>query len=285
MNMKLIRIYWLAGLLALCCIGGVFAYWTQELLVHNEFQTARYDTKIEEKFIPPDDWKPGQEVNKDVWVSNQGTVPAFIKVNLHQEWIRTRNITDLNGEIIRPEAGENFPLSFKTEKGNEYAALIKWGDVVLLSSGKKSDIDLGLGVVDKIEDASGKWLLMSDIPDKNGDYLLYFIGMVDGGKKSPLIVDSVTMNPSIKPAVLEKTTYYDASSGEWKTVSERNSTSDYECAKYTILVKATTVQATADAVKSVFSTEGDTAGVVEYLASHAVKPADISQKSLQDGKI
>ena len=59
MKIKTHKSYWLAGLLALCVVGGVFAYWTQELLVHNEFKTARYDTKIEEEFVPPENWKPG----------------------------------------------------------------------------------------------------------------------------------------------------------------------------------------------------------------------------------
>lgn len=277
MNVRWNKSYWLAGLLAMCCIGGVFAYWTQELLVHNEFKTARYDTKIEEEFVPPENWEPGQEINKDVWISNKGTVPVFIKATLHQEWIRTQNVTDLDGEVIKPSAGEKFPLSFETKDGDEYAAQIKWGDVVLLASGRKSNIDLGLDVADSIEKTSGKWLLTSDVPDKNGDFLLYFIGMVDDGKKSPLIVDSVTMNPMIQPAILEKTTYYDAAVETWKTTSERNSTSDYECAKYTMLVDATTVQATADAVRSVFSTAGDNKEIVEYLASHAIKPVDLSR--------
>lgn len=44
MTKKKNKIYWLAGIMLLCCMGGVFAYWTQELQVHNEFKTARYDT-------------------------------------------------------------------------------------------------------------------------------------------------------------------------------------------------------------------------------------------------
>ena len=153
----------MAGLVLLCCIGGVFAYWTQELFVHNKFKTGRYSTDIEEKFISPDNWKPGQEINKDVWVTNNGTIPAIAKVTLHQEWIRRENVTDHNGAIIPPSAGEKFPLFFQTEEGKAYAAQITWGkDVVLLSSGKKSGIDLGLKTVDQIADAQGKWLLVSD---------------------------------------------------------------------------------------------------------------------------
>ena len=42
-----------------------------------------------------------------------------------------------------------------------------------------------------------------------------------------------------------------------------------------MLVTATTVQATADAVKTVFATGKDSPEAVEYLASHAVQPTDL----------
>ncbi len=268
------RIYWIIGLALLTCIGGVFAYWTQELLVHNEFKTARYETNIEEKFVSPDNWEPGQDTNKDVWLTNTGTVPAFAKVRLHQEWIRTENVTDSDGNVIQPAAGEAFPLTFTTANGKEYAAEITWGEnVVLLASGKKSSIDLGLNTVNQIADAKGKWLLVTDIPDENGDYLLYYIGTLEAGGKSPLLVDSVTMNPQIQPAVIRKDTYYDESAKKWVTKLKRNSTYDYENAKYTMLITATTVQATADAVKDVFGTDEDNSDIVAYLASQATDPA------------
>lgn len=270
------KIYWLAGLIFLCCVGGIFAYWTQELLVHNEFKTARYDTNIEEEFVPPDDWKPGQDINKDVWITNKGTVPAFVKVVLHQEWIRKENVTDLDGKIIPPAAGEKFPLSFQTEEGSAYAAQIVWGEnVVLLSSGKKSEIDLGLNTVTKAEEAQGKWLLVSDVPDQNGDFLFYYIGRVDSDGSSPLLVDSVTMNSQIQPAIVKKDTSYDETTRKWVTTAEKNSTYDYECAKYTMIVTATTVQATSDAVKEVFGTDSDSQEVVEYLATQAINPAEL----------
>lgn len=276
MKIKTNKLYWLAGLFVLCCVGGVFAYWTQELLVHNEFKTARYDTDIEEKFVPPDNWKPGQEINKDVWISNKGTVPVFAKVIVHQEWIRKENVTDTKGNVILPKAGDKFPLSFQTKDGDMYAAQIEWGEnVVLLASGKKSEIDLGLSVVNEIESASGKWLLVSDVPDKNGDFLLYYIGTISQSGQSPLIVDSVTMNPLIQPAVISKDTFYDETTQSWITTDEKNSTYDYECAKYTMLVTGATVQATSDAVKEVFGTSDDNAEVVNYLAKHAVNPADL----------
>ena len=186
------------------------------------------------------------------------------------------NVTDLDGNIILPKAGDKFPLSFETQEGRKYAAEIAWGsDVVLLASGKKGDINLGLKTVEHIAQANGKWLLVSDIPDQNGDYLLYYIGYVKPNEKSPLIVDSVTMNSLIQPAVIRKDTYYDKSIQKWKTVEQKNNTNDYECAKYTMLITATTVQATSDAIKDVFAKENDHAKIVKYLADHAINPTNL----------
>lgn len=144
-----------------------------------------------------------------------------------------------------------------------------------MASGKKSNIDLGVPTVGQIEDARGKWLLVSDVPDQNGDFLLYYIGMIEESGQSPLIVDSVTMNPLIQPSVVQKDTIYDKAKEDWVTTSKRNSTYDYECSKYTMLVTGTTVQATSDAVKEIFGTDNDNPEVVNYLANHAVNPADL----------
>lgn len=251
---KRIKILMLAALI-ICCIGGVFAYWTQVLIAHNEFETARYDTKLNEIFKAPDDWIPGQEINKDVWISNEGNIPVFVKVVINQTW------KDADGSI---------PLVFDADGKDEYAALIKWGDVVLLSSGKTGNIDLGLPVVDSIEAAKGKWLLMSDEPDENGDFMLFCIGMVDAGKTTPLLVDSVTMNPAIQPRVIGKKLTYNKETGEQELEEVLNTTYSYESARYTMFITATTVQATASAVRDVFGTTGASKDVVKYLADHGL---------------
>lgn len=268
--------YWIVGLLVICYIGSVFAYWTQELIVHNEFETAKYETHLKEQFVSPNNWLPGQEINKDVWVTNKGTVPAFAKIVLQQEWVRSETVTDIDGSIISPEAGENFPLVFDSSNGKEYAAEIVWGNhVKLLASGRNSEIDLGIPVVKSIADAAGDWLMVDDQPDEMGNYTLYYIGVINQDAETPLVVDAVMMNPQIQPAVIGKNMYFDKATNTWIMRSERNSTYDYECAKYTLSVNATTVQATKDAVKEIFGTEKDQKDVVAYLAAHAIDPSEI----------
>lgn len=275
-NPKQNKLYWLIGLVVLCSISGVFAHWTQELTAHNEFRTARYQTVLDEEFTSPDNWLPGEQINKDVWVTNKGSVPVFAKMTINQSWVRQSDITDLEGNVIAPKRGEAFPLVFSTGDSQEYAAQISWGDqVVLWASGKSSGIQLNLPTVEKIEDASGKWLLVNELPDQQGNYTLYYIGVIASGGKSPLAVDAVTMNEKIQPAILKKLTYYEKDTKKWVTTTEKNSSYDYECAKYTMLVSADTVQATANAVKEVFGTETDSDEVVSYLASHALKPSEL----------
>lgn len=281
MSVRTHKIYWLAGLIILGCIGSGFAYFVQELWTHNEFQTAQYDTVLKEEFISPDNWLPGEEINKDVWITNNGTVSAFSKIVLHQEWIREENVMDLEGNVIVPAEGEKFPLTFDADLGKEYAAQIIWGDqTVLLASGKSDAIDLGLPVVERVSDAEGKWLLLNEEPDNEGNYTLYYIGLIDQGENTPLVVDAVTMNPKIKPAIIQKNQYFDEKEQVWITQTERNSTYDYECSKYTMLVTAATVQATKDAVKEVFGTESDKKEVINYLCTHVLSQTSFESKKL-----
>lgn len=88
----------LIGLFAVCCIVGVFAYWTQELLVHNQFEVASYDIKIEEEFHSPDNWLPGIETNKDVWIKNnreKSDADVFLRVSVGENWSYTEKMARL----------------------------------------------------------------------------------------------------------------------------------------------------------------------------------------------
>ena len=67
--------------------GGVYAYFTSQDSVANEFTTNNeYGVSIFETFESPDNWQPGDEVPKEVKVRNNGTVPAMVRVKLDQEW-------------------------------------------------------------------------------------------------------------------------------------------------------------------------------------------------------
>lgn len=274
-----------------CIIGGVFAYWTQELIAHNEFKTAVYDTSVSEDFVPPSDWLPGQEINKDVRVRNDSSIPVFVKVTISQKWVRTDSVYDASGNEIHPLKGETLPLTFDTDNGPQYAAQIKWGEnVVKLQSGslynlgsagyrlRSNENPDGLQEVSSIEEAEGKWLVLNETPDENGEIEIIYIGSVDSAKETPLLVDSVTMNPEIQQTVLRKDTKYNKETGKWETLSTINSQSGYDCARYTMTVTAQTVQATTEAAKEVFG--DDYEEIISELEPFTINGNDVPAKTL-----
>ena len=60
-----------------------FAWFTTRDEVTNRLSASGdYDVSIVESFAPPANWLPGQEVNKDVYAVNTGSVAAFVKESL-----------------------------------------------------------------------------------------------------------------------------------------------------------------------------------------------------------
>lgn len=275
---KRYRVLALAALLALGIIGGTVAYGTQTQQAVNEFRTGEYATKLVEEFVPPSDWQPGISVNKDVKVRNNGTVPVFVSIKLHQSWVRKENVTDADGNIVPPKKGESIPNTFQTLDGESYAALMQWGkNVVLLDFGKASGSTarLGLPTVAKVKDAAGKWLLMRETPDSDGYLTFYYMGVLDKGEETPLLLDGVTMNPQIQAVTLATRTVWDKAAQQWVTTSTKNPTYDYQSSRFTLTATMNTVQATASAVKAVFGDEsGADQSVVSYLKTIAVSGSD-----------
>lgn len=251
-----------AAAAAVCVIGGVFAFWTQQILTHNEFQTAVYDTSIEEEFRSPDNWAPGQETDKDAWVRNDSTIPVFVKVKIKQEWNRD---------------GEKLPLSFGAEDGSAvYAADVGWGrDVVYMDS------------ITDISEAAGKWLLCSRTPDENGEIEAFYIGSVAPGDRTPLLVDSVTMDPAVRTAVVRRDTRYNQETGQWETAETYSGQPDYGSARYTLTVTAETVQATSEAMRDMFGSGNET--IYTALDRYAVSGKEHKAKKLsfdrKDGRM
>jgi alternate signal-mediated exported protein len=67
-------------LAALIIASSSFAWFTSQDEVTNRLSAnADYDVSIVESFSPPKNWLPNQEVNKDVYAVNTGSVAAFVK--------------------------------------------------------------------------------------------------------------------------------------------------------------------------------------------------------------
>ena len=84
----------LGALAVVGLIAGTIAYFTSEATFDNVFTTAIYKTKSEEVFNSPDNWTPGQEVEKTVVTENQGTIPVAVRIKFEEVW------KDENNQVI-----------------------------------------------------------------------------------------------------------------------------------------------------------------------------------------
>lgn len=73
-------------LAALIIAGSSFAWFTSKDEVTNRLSaSSNYGVAFAEDFTPPENWLPGQEVNKDVGVVNTGNVDAYVRAWLEGE--------------------------------------------------------------------------------------------------------------------------------------------------------------------------------------------------------
>ena len=269
----------LAAMLAVFMFGETFAFWTQELWVANQYQLGKYETAIVEEFHPPGNWQPGLDINKDVKIANEGTVAAFVKSQISMSWVSRGNAQggEENKSLSENEATIGLIFTGKGSGEPEYGALIKWGEEVVLLVSGQTDVEslrLGLPVVNTVQEAAGKWLLLNEMPDAEGTLLFYYIGVLQPDTQTPLLVDSVEMNPLIEASILELHTTYDRERQEWQTETVLNPTYSYENARFTLMVNAVTVQASSNAVQDVFT--GTTVveqSVITHLAHLAIDDA------------
>lgn len=67
-------------------IGGTLAVFTSQTSLSNMFSVGKYSTETEETFTPPTDWKPGQEITKQVFVRNTGDYVIAVRAKLEPQW-------------------------------------------------------------------------------------------------------------------------------------------------------------------------------------------------------
>lgn len=71
------------GVAAVIAAGSTFAWFTSSDEVTNRLTaSADYGVSITETFTPPEEWLPGQEINKDVAAVNTGNIDAYVRLDL-----------------------------------------------------------------------------------------------------------------------------------------------------------------------------------------------------------
>lgn len=151
-----------AGVLTVGVVGGTLAWFTSQDSVKNTFNTASSNgengkgIKIIEEFVEPKNMLPGDNVNKDVKVSNTATYDQFIKVKLTPTFVDPKSsdrkkITEVNGKTLDTKnIILNFTENLKKDKSN------------------------------------GSWF-------KDGDYY-YYMGKVKPNELTSMLLDSVTLS-------------------------------------------------------------------------------------------
>lgn len=123
-NKKKIVAIALTATLAVSALAASFAWLTDGDQVVNELKTdGRLDTSIVELFDPPSELSPGQNVQKEVSVANNGDVDAFVRVKL-TEAIET------NVESAVATAGTSDALCYTDDEIAAYTITVDNGDVV-----------------------------------------------------------------------------------------------------------------------------------------------------------
>ena len=115
-------------LAALIIAGSSFAWFTSKDEVTNRLTAnADYDVSIVESFAPPKNFLPGQEVNKDVYATNTGTIGAFVKETVSTKLSITKEVPveatlgtkteTINGKDVTYDTGklkDENPLKYET---------------------------------------------------------------------------------------------------------------------------------------------------------------------------
>lgn len=83
--------------------GSTFAWFTSKDEVTNRLSAnAKYDVSIAEDFQPPEEWIPGQTINKDVSAVNTGNVDAFVRMWLGGQMRLLNEETTNMIEAVKP---------------------------------------------------------------------------------------------------------------------------------------------------------------------------------------
>ena len=96
----------LVGLLVVTIVAGTFAYWNQTSTIENPFDTGKSGSLTKEDFVPGDgdDWQPGVEINKDVFVKNTGDQDLIVRVRLDEKWARKSTASVTPGAVYKTVA-------------------------------------------------------------------------------------------------------------------------------------------------------------------------------------
>lgn len=69
-------------MIAILAVGGTLAYFTSEDEADNVFTMGYVEIDLVEEFEQESALAPGLDINKDIWVENTGSLPAYVRVHI-----------------------------------------------------------------------------------------------------------------------------------------------------------------------------------------------------------
>lgn len=248
------------GVAAVALVGGTFAYFTQTSVIDNPFDTGKYSTVVTEDFKPTDgeDWEPGVEVNKDLYVHNTGDRNVVVRVKFEDIWSR-------GGDQFKYVDGQH---SSTIEQPDQY----------------DGETDSDLSVVHKYFENEDKWSSLQNdgyyylkaplAPGENTDTFLSSVRLLDtvdmGKIRTKYYYTTAETMPEITDDMEgweEQTDWMMPGEGTAVVRDEAKHTAaitrpienklGYSDADYTLRITVETVQATDKAVKEAFKDNYD----------------------------
>lgn len=266
----------LAGVLAVCAVGGTMAYFNQTMEAENVFDTGKFGSTMVEDFKPSEgqNWEPGATVDKVVKVVNTGDLPVVVRVKMDEKWVNKEN-----GDLIKETSTTNVPSD-----GAKKAGAAGANQLVTIWQENPED---GLwtaddSVVKKALSDSRKWIF------NEADGYYYYADELGAGDPTEAFLQSVTLIENADMGQYKKVKYYtfeeDETTTNWTEfpkdendnyVSEKDlktvlgaddygkikhfksdivpgENPGYSNADYTLTITSQTVQATKQAVNAVF---------------------------------
>jgi len=184
-------------------VGGTFAYFTSQAIFPNVFKTKPYSTELTEEFDAPEDWKPGEETSKKVYVTNKGDIDLAVRISYTEEWVGADGQTKL--DLIQTK-----------DNGDQVRAAI-------INFPNQSD-----------------WISHEET---DGITYYYYKDAVGPNEQTSLFIDKVTFNKDVDiDYVCETTTTTNEEGKTVNTQKCHSSDTTYAGATYTLTIKIETVQ-------------------------------------------
>jgi len=98
-----------AAVAAMVVAGATFAWFTSQDEVTNRLSAeADYNVSITESFTPPEDWTPGQKINKDVSAVNTGNIDSLVNLTFGHSFTVTGKGTPITASAAATAATDAF---------------------------------------------------------------------------------------------------------------------------------------------------------------------------------